>query len=1408
MKTFNYLAFISEGLSEAGEDSFVDGCELMNQCLDAYDRRISDPEHFPVKLLILLASPAYAEPSNAERLLSGIHDTFQHRTKGQVELIGCTVSGVFFGGKIHDRGALLVCLSGRMLDVKTAVDINLRSDVAKSSARLLSALGLDFSGQGHDPNPLVNRLLLTFFAGYEEKGECVFYPGPQLHHELRKGTRARIPIVGGGSTAQTRRHGGLQFLGRKVCSDAAVCACITTGSPFGSSINDGLDRTGQILHVKKFNSDRRTILEFDEGRPADELDLMNPRDFAVLGRFSLDDDPANFVVRPCLDTPGAVKLGRDVGTGTIFEKLAPSSEKLIDNSREAFIKSLLRLRIENPVGCFGIHCAALRESKYDISALTSDVEARLRNEGPYVGGYFDGEIGIGQTGRSLFDNWCTVTLTFGDEMRERTPFQRGLDAVAGYADGLANIISSYQNEVNRAKEFDLGVNLSLDVVYNAGYPGAMISLVLENAGAKWLVARTAKGRRMERLKMNFRRSLVYGGLFDQIARGQHPRLIPNANDPSVSSALGSSECGLESLYIVPLRALDNEIIGFLHIDLGDIRYKTEAGSGNPSILQRICKEYERSLDPLGSVIESNIARLISRKEIQLGRALDEALKSNLEVPECSQAIQNFIEAAVKCFGADMGHIRLAQGKDENQTLELIAGIGTYYEVMRTVRTRLLVSDDSPTCIAFRDETGKLIINDAQNDPTFQKFRDENSPNVIINNAYNEVGAIANLVFRKATGEPFGTISLVSKRPWVFTRARMNMLDAMGRRLSYLLEHSQRQQNRRFLSQVGTEHMHNANFKDQLQTLTDAIERIRKAANADQAGLFIYNYETERFILRAQSGWSDHRWVDAARYAAGERWTGNVALAKEPQYLPDLYAYKTLQMDDPNRHYARYVFGRDLTSDFLVEALGIRLRFKKRTIGVLTLYRRVRSEEIGRGVSFTTTDPNVLQEAANNLAAMVNTQLYYLRVKWERREARRHALVREAIENRKNISNLESAICKQVLANFPARRVCLFLTPLHQPVNGGIGDLQWASGYTLTPKKEELLPETPGDLVKKAAATRNIENEIIQLKEGEWADPNRAKLEGLANRVCVPLLNGNRVVGVLDIEWDLPRILSSSNPSQRKGKLNAPQREIQSPHKSRWLKRLGQEIGSAYMRQQRDLQQSDQLQAEIRAARSRESVQAIGMMLFQSAHRLRNLTQSFGALSRSIAAANNDAERAKHLAEMSHLLETAGSQISRLLDFGRRIQQVAPSKFLLKSLVHQVIDEQAPHSLVSIDVLMPDDLTVWADYELVREACHNIVRNALQMMPQGGKLHINAYLSTDARKAHITFIDTGPGMTRKQISDARAGFLSTTGGTGYGILVAESLIRANGGSFDIDSSGTKGLRVQFTLPGMTGSEVSK
>lgn len=163
------------------------------------------------------------------------------------------------------------------------------------------------------------------------------------------------------------------------------------------------------------------------------------------------------------------------------------------------------------------------------------------------------------------------------------------------------------------------------------------------------------------------------------------------------------------------------------------------------------------------------------------------------------------------------------------------------------------------------------------------------------------------------------------------------------------------------------------------------------------------------------------------------------------------------------------------------------------------------------------------------------------------------------------------------------------------------------------------------------------------------------------------------------------------------------------------------------------------------------------------------------------------------------------------DFLRFIQQrdIQKSPTRLNDVIDDLVDFYGPsakQAQVEIKTFLPGDLPlVELDVEPFKQGLLNLMLNAVQAMPHGGTLAIQAELDRSTQPPHIllSLIDTGIGMSKEVQEQIFKPFFSLrSGGTGLGLPTLKKCIEAHGGTIALQSEPGKGTKFVITLPTST------
>jgi signal transduction histidine kinase len=207
----------------------------------------------------------------------------------------------------------------------------------------------------------------------------------------------------------------------------------------------------------------------------------------------------------------------------------------------------------------------------------------------------------------------------------------------------------------------------------------------------------------------------------------------------------------------------------------------------------------------------------------------------------------------------------------------------------------------------------------------------------------------------------------------------------------------------------------------------------------------------------------------------------------------------------------------------------------------------------------------------------------------------------------------------------------------------------------------------------------------------------------------------------------------------------------------------------------------------------ERMAAIGTLAAGLAHEVRNPLNSISLqlvlLARRLAKVTDGLLKS----EVDSLVETTRREIERLDQLvGEFLSLSSVDRLSLKdsdpeALIHDVMDLMAPLAR-DRGVRVSENLSgrlppIPLDREKMKQVLINLVRNAIEAMPDGGSLQLCSRASNATVVLGVT--DSGPGIEPGlNVFD----FFTTTkeGGTGLGLPIARSIIEAHGGDLTFES----------------------
>src|SRR5215472_14050381 len=306
--------------------------------------------------------------------------------------------------------------------------------------------------------------------------------------------------------------------------------------------------------------------------------------------------------------------------------------------------------------------------------------------------------------------------------------------------------------------------------------------------------------------------------------------------------------------------------------------------------------------------------------------------------------------------------------------------------------------------------------------------------------------------------------------------------------------------------------------------------------------------------------------------------------------------------------------------------------------------------------------------------------------------------------------------------------------------------------------------------------------------------------------CLPVRVGERVVGVVDLlRMDDASVAS---PSAR------PFSSSELQFLATLLTYLGYAVDNARLVEEahQSSRQHQTVVDSLRATQAQlvrgETLAAIGKLASGMAHHLNNLFAVMLGRLETVLPTVSDPD-ARRYVEIVQRAAQDGAEVVRRVQRFSRVQPVSRAAPVdLNQLAEDVLDLTRPRwhdeaqlrqiridTELALGVIKP----VAGELAPLREVLTNLVLNAIDAMPGGGKLTLRTW--SGGQEVHCAVSDTGSGMSEEVRQRAFEPFYTTKGpkSTGLGLSVTYGIVQRHNGRIDIDTGPGRGTTVHIILP---------
>ena len=238
-----------------------------------------------------------------------------------------------------------------------------------------------------------------------------------------------------------------------------------------------------------------------------------------------------------------------------------------------------------------------------------------------------------------------------------------------------------------------------------------------------------------------------------------------------------------------------------------------------------------------------------------------------------------------------------------------------------------------------------------------------------------------------------------------------------------------------------------------------------------------------------------------------------------------------------------------------------------------------------------------------------------------------------------------------------------------------------------------------------------------------------------------------------------------------------------------------DLATAFNQMARDLRNSRDELIQV------ERLATAGKMAASFAHEIRNPLSSMRMLAQMLMRKKESS--AKWEQSMRYILEEIERIdviVKGLMDFARPASlELAPHNLnqVLQEVLNLMEANLSHHQIQLVKKLDPNLPAIRFDSNKLKQAFMNVVLNAMEAMPDGGRLGILTLQDSD--RVRIDVVDTGVGIPAEDLDRLFEPFFTTKSqGTGLGLANAKRVFEQHGGDIRIKSVVGKGTAVSLWL----------
>ena len=217
----------------------------------------------------------------------------------------------------------------------------------------------------------------------------------------------------------------------------------------------------------------------------------------------------------------------------------------------------------------------------------------------------------------------------------------------------------------------------------------------------------------------------------------------------------------------------------------------------------------------------------------------------------------------------------------------------------------------------------------------------------------------------------------------------------------------------------------------------------------------------------------------------------------------------------------------------------------------------------------------------------------------------------------------------------------------------------------------------------------------------------------------------------------------------------------------------------------------------------EKLASLGLLSAGVAHEINTPLTGISSYVQMLQKKLNHTTHTQILKKIEDQADRVGKIVKNLLNLARNPSKSNQQKINLKESLLSIIsliDYKLKNMNIKLTLDLKDVEPVLAQEERLQQVFINIILNALDAMPNGGKLEIGLYQKNGYNAVKIK--DTGIGIQSQHIANIFDPFFTTKGfgkGTGLGLSISYAIIKEHEGHINVESHVDKGSTFTIFIP---------